>query len=303
MDLILTMNVFRRVLELRSFSAAARDLRLSNAAVSKHVASLEDRLRVRLLHRTTRRVAATPAGDAYYQRCTRLLDDLVEAEQSISSAGSTPHGLLRVNAPVSFGIMHIAPLLPAFLRRWPDIKVQLTFDDRFIDLVEEGVDVAIRVGYSLPDSATLVAQRLARTRHVLCATPGFLRAHGAPASPADLARFNCIGYSHSRTPGEWQLSGPDGPVRVPIKGNLEMNNSIAIREAVLGGLGIALLPLFYVQPWLRKKRLRELLAPYNPANLLVNAVYPGQRHPSARLRVFIDFLKARFGAASWSRPV
>ena len=295
------MNVFRRVLELRSFSAAARDLRLSNAAVSKHVASLEERLRVRLLHRTTRRVAATPAGDVYYQRCTRLLDDLVEAEQSISSSGSTPHGLLRVNAPVSFGVMHVAPLLPAFLQRWPDIKVELTFDDRFIDLVEEGVDVAIRVGYSLPDSATLVAQRLARTRHVLCATPRFLRAHGAPACPADLARFNCIGYSQSRTRGEWQFIAPDGPVRVPIKGNLEMNNSIAIREAVLGGVGIALLPLFYVEPWLRKKRLREVLAPYNPANLFVNAVYPGQRHLSARLRVFIDFLKSRLATASWAK--
>ena len=300
MDLLLNMNVFRRVVELRSFSATARDLRLSNAAVSKYVALLEERLRVRLLHRTTRRVTPTPLGEAYYQRCIRILEDLTETEQAISQSGATPRGLLRMNVPLSFGQMHFVPLLPEILHRWPELKLEVALNDRFVDLVEEGVDIAIRIADTLPDSASLVAQRLARTRRVLCAAPRYLRKHGTPRVPADLARFNCIDYTLSRTRGHWSFAGVDGPVQVPVKGNLEASNSLAIRDAVLGGVGISLLPLFYVQPWLRRKQLRELLPAHSQPNLFVTAVYSRQRHLSAKLRAVVEFLRERFARAPWA---
>ena len=300
MDLLLTMNVFRRVVELRSFSATARDLRLSNAAVSKYVALLEERLRVRLLHRTTRRVTPTAPGEAYYRRCIQILEDVTEAEEVISQPGATPRGLLRVNVPLSFGQMHVVPLIPEILHRWPELKLELALNDRFVDLVEEGVDIAIRIADTLPDSASLVAQRLARTRRVLCASPRYLRTHGTPRAPADLARFNCIDYTLSRTRGHWSFAGADGPVQVPVKGNLEASNSLAIRDAVLGDVGISLLPLFYVQPWLRRKQLRELLPDYSQPNLFVTAVYARQRHLSAKLRAVVELLRERFGRAPWA---
>ncbi|WP_437514918.1 LysR family transcriptional regulator [Sorangium sp. So ce1099] len=300
MDLLQAMQVFRRVVELRGFSAAARDRGLSNAAVSKQVAALEERLRTRLLNRTTRSVSLTSAGAAYYERCVRILDELEETEQSLSGAAAEATGTLRVNAPTGFGVMHLSPLLPDFLRRFPGLDVEISFTDRFVDVVEEGVDVVIRITSALPDSATLTAQRLARARHVVCASPGYLRKHGAPKTLDDLAGHDCIVYTQARPRGEWQFVGPDGPRAVHVSGRLVVNNSLVVREALLGGLGLALLPSFYVEPELRSGKLRAVLTSYEPRALFVHAVHQRSRYLSPKVRALVDYLRERFAEAEWA---
>lgn len=300
MDVLFGMRVFRRVVELGAFSAAARDLRLSNAVVSKHVAALEERLSTKLLHRTTRRMSLTTEGSAYFERCARILDDLEETERSLSGTSGEPHGLLRVNAPMSFGLLHLSQLIPEFLTRWPKLELDVGFTDRFIDLVEEGVDVVVRIASSLPDSATLLVQRLARAGNVLVASPEYLRAHGEPKSIAELSSHSCIAYSLSRTPGVWELVEDGAPVRFPVRGRLVSNNSLAIRDAVLAGLGIALVPSFYVGAELREKRLRVVLGQAKPAPIYVYATYQRSRHLSAKVRLFTEFLRERFALASWA---
>lgn len=294
------MRVFRRVVELGAFSAAARDLRLSNAVVSKHVAALEEHLSTRLLNRTTRRLSLTTAGAAYFERCARILDDLDETEQALLHETGEPQGVLRVNAPMSFGLLHLSPLLPAFLERAPQLELDVSFTDRFIDLAEEGVDVVIRITSSLPDSATLLVQRLARSTHVVVAAPAYLERRGEPRSLSELAEHACISYSLSRTPGVWELSNAGKVVRVPIRARLMLNNSLAIRDAVLAGQGISLLPAFYVKEDLRKRRLRVVLSRYTTSPLFIDAVYQRSRYLSAKVRRFIEFLRERFSQAEWA---
>lgn len=300
MDLLLAMSVFRRVVELRGFSAAARSLRLSNAAVSKHVAALEDRLRTKLLNRTTRSMSLTPAGEAYYERCTRILDDVAELERALTVSSAAPTGLLRVSVPMSFGLAHVAPLLPEILSRWPEMRLELGFTDRMVDVAEEGVDVAIRISSELPDSATLMVQRLSRARQLVCASPGYLRRHGEPRAPEDLRRHDCIVYSRGREPGVWSFASPDGPTSVEVQGRLVVDNSMAIREVLLRDLGIARLPAFYVGPEIRSGRLRVVLAEHELPPLVVCAVYQRSRHLSAKVRVLIELLRERFSAAEWA---
>ncbi len=300
MDVLFAMQVFRRVVELGAFSAAARDLRLSNAAVSKHVAALEDRLSTKLLHRTTRSLSLTSAGSAYFERCTRLLDDLVETESALTQATSEPHGLLRVNAPMSFSLLHLSPLLPGFLERWPRLRLDVGFTDRFVDVVEEGVDVVVRIASSLPDSATLLVQRLARTRRFLVASPAYLRAHGVPESLAELASHSCLAYSLSRTPGVWQLTDNGKIVPVPVEGRLVLNNSIALRDAAMAGQGITLLPAFYVGEAVQERRLRTVLDTHTDSPLFVYAAYQRSRHLSAKVRAFVEYLRESFSKADWA---
>lgn len=303
MDLLASMKVYRRVVEMRSFSAAANDLGISNAAASKHVAWLEERLGARLLERTTRRLAVTPAGSAYYERCARILDDLDETEQAVGRASTTPKGLLRINAPLAFGQPHLSALFFEFARQWPEIELELSLNDRFIDLVEEGVDVALRVTHELPDSSSLVAQRLAKVKLVLCASPRFLRKHGTPASPAELSRFPCIEYNLSQTRGEWGFESDRGYVRVPVRGNLRANNSVLIRDAALSDLGLAYLPHFYVEAELRTGKLREVLEEVPRPPVYVHAVYPRQKYLSTRVRAFVEFMRKRVARAPWAmRP-
>ena len=300
MDLLLAMSVFRRVVELKSFSAAARDLRLSNAAVSKQVASLEDRLRTRLLHRTTRSMSLTPEGAAYHERCVRILDDVDDVERALSSSATAPTGTLRVSVPMSFGLAHVAPLVPELLARWPQMRLEIGFTDRMVDVVEDGVDVALRITSELPDSATLMVQRLARARQVVCASPGYLKKHGEPRTPEELLGHDCIVYSLGRTPGVWAFAGPEGAVRVEVKGRLVVDNSIVIREVLLSEQGISLLPSFYVGPQLRNGRLRVLLPGYELPPLFVCAVYQRSRHLSPKVRVMVDLFRERFSAAEWA---
>lgn len=300
MDRLLTMTVFRRVAELQSFSAAARDLGLSNAAVSKHVAVLEDRLRARLLQRTTRRVSTTPAGEAYLARCARILDELAELDAAVTSSTTAVVGTLRANVPSAFGLLYVAPVLAGLARAWPDLAIDLSFSDRFVDLVEEGVDVVLRIASTLPDSTTLVAQRLAGCDVTLCATPRYLKTHGTPRTAAELAGHACIAYGHAT---EWRFARAGAEVRVPLDARVRLDNSLAIRDAVLGDAGIALLPAFYVDADVRAKRLRAVLPDHVAPRVWIHAVYPRQRHLSTKIRVFVEAVRARLVIERWAIPV
>jgi DNA-binding transcriptional LysR family regulator len=206
MDRIESMGVFAKVVAKQSFSGAARELRLSQAAVSKHVRALEDWLGAQLLNRTTRRLNVTEIGALVYERCERILDQIDEVQQSTSALQTAPRGVLHLAAPISFGITQLGPALADYLSRYPEVVVDATLDDRFIDLVEEGFDLALRVG-SLKD-ASLMARRLAPVRFVLCASPGYVKQHGAPRQPDDLSSHRCLFYSLRAVPGEWRFTGP-----------------------------------------------------------------------------------------------
>lgn len=300
MDLIRAMRLFRRVVELRQFSAAARELQLSNASVSKEVAALEEHLRTRLLHRTTRRITLTTAGAGYYERCVRILDEIDAAERDLSQPAATPTGTLRVNAPMAFGLLHVSPLLPEMLARWPGLNLDVSFTDRFVDVVAEGADLVIRIAAELPDSASLIAQKLARARLVLCAAPAYLEGHDAPRTPEELSTHPCLVYSLGRAPGVWSFHGPDGAARVEVRGRMRADSSLVIREAALRGVGLALLPSFYVGEELARGRLVPLLADYEPPTVIVHAVYPRSRHLASRVRVVVEFLRERFARSDWA---
>ena len=293
MDRLTSMEIFARVAEAKSFSEAARRLKLSKSSVSKHVMALEDRLGARLLNRTTRRLSLTEVGTAYHEWCARIISDVEEAESSVTRLHTEPRGTLRINAPMSFGTLHLAPAIPDFLVRYPGVQVDLTLNDRFVDLVEEGFDVSIRIG-QLADSS-LIARRLTPIRTVACASPGYLRAHGRPSTPADLAGHNCLVYSYLTAGDVWIFSGPAGEVTVRVSGNFRVNNGDAMRAAALRGLGIVLIPSFIVGGDLRSGALEAVLIDYAGREAAAYAIYPHNRHMSAKLRVFVDFLARRFG--------
>jgi DNA-binding transcriptional LysR family regulator len=284
----------------RGSSAAAKDLRLSTAAVSKLVAALEERVGARLLHRTTRRVTRTSAGEVYYERCVRILDDLDEAEEALGAGARATRGLVRVSAPMSFGLLHVSPLVPEILARWPELRLEVAFDDRFVDLVDGSFDLAIRIATELPGSATLTAQKLAHARRVVCASPRYLEARGTPRTPGELAEHECIVYALATAGDAWTLRGPGGETTVWVAGRLVLGNSIAIRDAALAGLGIALLPAFYVEPQLRSGALREVLPDHAPVPLVVHAVHEKSRQTPARVRAVVSFLRERFSVAEWA---
>jgi DNA-binding transcriptional LysR family regulator len=296
MDRVLSLTVFRRVAELRSFSAAARELGLSNGAVSKHVAALEERVRARLLLRTTRRVSLTAAGETYLARCQQILDDLDELDQHVADATTTLRGTLRINVPLSFGLLYISPLLPDMIARWPELDLEVTLTDQAVDLVGEGVDVALRITRALPDTTTLIAHRLAQVDYVVCATPAYLKRHGTPRTPADLASHNCLTLGGS----PWVFSAGGKQQRLELSGNLRINNSLVIRDVLLAGLGIGLLPRFYVHEQLRTKQLRAVLRDHAIPPAHAYALYARQRHLSAKIRAFVDYLREQLATAPWA---
>jgi len=292
------MVLFARVVEAESFTGAARDLGISKSAVSKQISRLEDRLGLRLLNRSTRRLSLTEAGAAFYEGCQRVASEAAAAERIVSRLASGPRGELRVNAPMSFGIRHLGPCLPDFLRRFPELTVDLTLNDRQVDLVEEGFDVAVRIG-DLADSS-LIARRLAPSHRVVVAAPAYLAGRGRPERPEQLADHACLRYSYQAAGREWRFRGPGGERRVKAKGPLSVNNGDVLRAAALDGLGIAFLPTFFVGPDLRAGRLERLLPDWREApDSAVHAVYPANRNLSPKVRVFVDFLAERFGEAPY----
>jgi DNA-binding transcriptional LysR family regulator len=304
MDRLTSMEVFVRVVDCESFAGAAAAMKLSRGMVSKHVLALEERLGVRLLNRTTRTLSLTEAGAGFYERCRQIVQDAAEADRAASSLQSEPRGDLRVNAPMTFGTMHLAPAIPDFLARFPDVSVDLVLNDRIVDLIDEGFDVAIRIA-RMPDSS-LIARKLAPCCVVLCAAPSYLEQYGTPQSPADLGNHHCLIYSLAQSPREWQLLGPNGPLTIRVNGPLRANNGQALMDAALNGLGILMVPTFIAGRQLNDGTLVPILNDFTPRPLTINAVYPHNRHLSAKVRAFVDYMVSRFGGAphwdQWTRP-
>jgi DNA-binding transcriptional LysR family regulator len=297
MDRFLEMQTFSAVVDAGSFVKAADALGLSKAAVSRYVDALEERLGVRLLHRTTRRLSLTEEGQLFYARSKELLAGVEEAETEVTSATAAATGLLRVNAPVTFGIRHLAPLWARFLALHPNVKLDITLSDRIVDLVEEGFDVAVRIA-ALANSS-LVSKRLATTRLVLCASPQYLKARGTPRSPADLTHHAVISYSYLATRDEWHFEGPKGGVAVKTDPIVHTNSGDTCRTLALADQGIILQPTFLVGDDLKSGALVELMPEFKCGEFGVFAVYPSRKHVAAKVRAVVDFLA---GALAGRRP-
>jgi DNA-binding transcriptional LysR family regulator len=294
------MAIFARVVEDKSFSAAARSLNLSKSLVSKQVTQLEKSLGVRLLNRTTRALSVTDAGAVLYEHCSRIVEELEEARLAVGRLQAEPRGLLRISAPVAFGRLHVATALPQFLAAYPDLKIDMVTTDRFVDLAEEGYDLVIRI-VDQP-APNLVARKLAPVTRRMVATPEYFARYGVPETPADLEKHNCLTYTYFNPQDPWRLRGPDGDISVRASGNLRLNDDDALAEAVLKGLGLALLPTFIIGEALQAGRLRSVLAEYIPLERHIYAVYLANRHVSAKVRAFIDYLLERFGPEPyWDR--
>lgn len=288
MNRFLEMQSFASVVDAGSFVGAATALGLSKAAVSRHVGDLESRLGVRLLHRTTRRLSLTAEGEVFLARCRELLAGVEEAEAELTSSSDTARGLLRINAPVSFGIRRLAPLWAGFRRRHPQVRLDITLADRLVDLVEEGFDLAVRIG--VLRSSSLVARPLTVTRLRLCASPEYIAEHGSPAHPDDLDRHAIIAYSYSARGDEWQFEGPQGPASARVRPMLQSNNGDTCRALALSGEGITLQPDFIVGEDIATGSLVEVMPDYLGAELGVYAVYPTRRHIAPKVRALVDYL-------------
>lgn len=297
MNPLTAMQAFRRVVELGSFAAAAREADLSNAVVSKYVAQLEQQLGTRLLQRTTRQLSLTEAGQRYYQTVVHVLDELAAAELQIRDASSRPKGTLRLNAPMSFGLLHVAPLLPMFAERYPEIDIDLSLGDQVQDLVEEGFDMALRIRERLEDSS-LVAKPLATVQRVLCAAPAYLTKAGEPRHPHDLRAHNCLRYSLATDSQRWQFDRDGEPIEVAVRGSLNANNSLALLASVQAGCGIALLPRFLAGPALQRQELVTLLPDYQLAARTLYAVVPSRRGLTQKVQRLLAFFEQQYPAAA-----
>ena len=301
MDMPGAMIVFAQVVDSRSFSAAAARLGLSKSAVSKQIAKLEDRLGARLLNRTTRTLSPTDAGQDFYERCLRVAREVEEAERAITHLSAEPRGLLRLNAPASFGREYLAPLVPEMLARWPELRIEALFEDRFVDVVAEGFDLVIRIT-RLQDSS-LVARRIASCRRLVCAAPSYLARRGVPRTPVELLQHDCILYSYATDQNEWEFVGPDGRLEtVRVDGRLRANNAEVTLAALRAGAGLALSPDFIVGPDIAAGRLVPLLTDYENPFGAIYAVWPHNRNLAPKVRAVVDFLVERFAAEPiWER--
>jgi len=299
-DRFQAFSTYAKVVELGSFVRAAERLDVSTSAVSRQVADLEAHLEVRLLNRTTRRLSLTEAGQAFYERCVQLLADMEEAESSVRSTTAAPKGTLRLTCGVTFGIRYLAPAISDFHARYPEVVFDLDLSDRTVDLVEEGFDVAIRIGGS--GSQALVSRRVGTTQRVCCAAPSYLERHPAPNSPEELVHHTCLTYTYVPAPDEWTFqarSGEKHMVRVATRHRA--NNGRLLAELAVAGLGVVYEPDFILAPEVRAGRLVRLLPEYEPLQSPVAAVYPSRRHLSAKVRAFVDFIASRFATRQeWS---
>lgn len=293
MDVMQSMEIFRRVAEAGSFSAVARETSMSQSTVSKHIAALEERLGTKLLNRSTRSLNLTEAGTEYYHYCVRILNDFQEAEASIGRGRIKPTGTLRLSSTLPFGKIFIIPLLGDFLKQYPDIKIDYLMEDRFVDLVKEGVDVAIRVG-PLADSS-LVARKIGTSRRVVVASPEYLIKHGFPKTPSDLKSHECLLYSLLKSQNEWFFSSAQfGDESVLINGRFRASSNETICEAALSGLGIATMCKWHVHEHIKKGRLTVLLKNYELTPYDINAVYPERHYVPEKVKRLIDHLKTSF---------
>jgi DNA-binding transcriptional LysR family regulator len=292
-DIVASMRVFTAVVDAGSFAGAADKLDLSRGMATRYVAQLEAHLGVRLLHRTTRKLSLTEAGTDYYQRATQVLAMVEEAEASVAQETSVPRGTLRVTSSQAFGVRHLGWAVTEYLQRYPGVQIDVALNDRVVDLVEEGFDLAVRVAARIEPG--LVARKLAPARIVACASPGYLKKRGAPKSPEELSSHNCLSYAYWSLQNEWHFRRKGVERKVSISGNLRGNNGDILSTAAIEGLGVILHPTFLVYEALREKKLVRILSDWKVDDLTVFAVYPNRKFLPPKVRSFIDFLAERFG--------
>jgi len=298
MDRFHAITAFTRVVEAGSFARAAERLGVSVSAVSRQVAELEAHLDVRLLNRTTRRLSLTESGQAFFDRSVQLLADLEEAEETVTAAAVTPRGTLRLTSSATFGSRHLAPAIAAFAARYPLVRFDVELSERLVDLVDEGFDLAVRIG--AVGSQNLVARRIGATRLLCCAAPSYLERHGEPLAPEELAGHQCLSYEYLPNRNEWTFSSPGGGERsVRISGPAESNNGRFLAALAAEGIGISREPDFISGPDVRAGRLKVILREFEPPPLPIYVVYPSRRHLSAKVRAFAAFLAERFATEKW----
>jgi DNA-binding transcriptional LysR family regulator len=300
MDRYTALQVFRQVADLNSFAAAGRRLGLSPAAVSKNIAELEAHVGARLINRTTRRMALTQEGATYLEHVVRGLDALSQADEALCPVKSGPSGTLRVSAPMTVTLTRLSTAIPQFLSRHPELRLDLHLDDRRVDLIREGFDLAIRGSDSLQDSS-LIAKRLATMPHVLCAAPSYFQLRGKPKRPADLGAHTCVRFSLSGHADVWEFKKQGRTERVPVRAKYSVSSSLAVRDALREGFGISLIPRPYVEEDLKQGRLETALEDWSTVETTLYAVYPSRQHLAPKIRVFVDFLAEQFGAMSSRR--
>lgn len=297
MDKFQEMRTFVTVVDTGSFVRAADALNLSKTAVSRLVGELESRLGTRLLHRTTRKLSLTPEGEVFHERCTRLLEGVAEAEAELAVHAGQAMGQLKVNVPVTFGLLHLAPLWPAFMALHPKVALDITLSDRLVDLVDEGYDLAVRIARL--QTSSLVSRQLTSTRMVLCASPQYLRRHGMPAHPSDIAQHSVIAYTLLSMGEQWEFEGPQGPVSVKVLPRMRTNSGDTCCAAAVQHQGIVLQPSFLVGAHLASGALVEVLPQYRSIELGVYAVYPTRKHLTPKVRALVDFLVNAFRMHAW----
>jgi DNA-binding transcriptional LysR family regulator len=291
MDRITSLTTFVKVVDCNGFAAAARALDMSPSSVTIHIRTLEERLGVRLLNRSTRKVSLTEVGQAYYQRCVQILAELDDADQIAHTLQSSPRGSLRLNTAIPIPSL-IAPVITEFVRVYPDVSIDMTMTDRMVDLVEEGFDLAIR---NIPIAgASLIVRKIAPYRFVICATPEYFARHAEPLRPEDLPAHNCLMYTQSPWRNEWLLTGPDGERLVAVSGNLRSNSAIALCAAALNNQGLLYTSSFIVSEHIKSGRLVPVLCDFLRADYSIDAIYPHRHHVSAKVRTFIDMLVKHF---------
>lgn len=288
MDKVMSMRVFSAVAKNDSFSAAAKKLSISKAMASKHVQNLESSLGVRLFNRTTRKLNLTDVGSAYYDKVDAILTDIDETELAISQLNSEPRGTLKIMAPPSFGAFHLSRALSVYLRKYPDVSTVIELSNRIPDLVEDGIDLAFYLGEL--DDSSFVARKIASTRHVICASPYYLKQNGTPQTPDDLAKHNCMIYAPRTVHNEWDFINNNVKIKVKISGDIQCNNGDALRIAAIQGCGIAQLPTYMVGLDIQSGRLNALLEEYEPDKLPIYAIYNHRKYLSAKIQTFIEFM-------------
>jgi DNA-binding transcriptional LysR family regulator len=294
MDKFESIRAFTKVVEASGFAAAAREMGRSRSVVNRSVINLEKELRIQLLHRSTRQVTPTEIGIAFYDRCSQILSELDEAISAITDLQEGPKGNLRVNAPMSFGTLHLSHVVADYMITYPEVRVELMLNDRFVNPLEEGFDVTVRVGEPHP-SSSLITKEISTAKRVVCASPAYIKAHGEPVHPTELKSHRCLHYGYQESGSHWRLHGPDGEKSVSINGVMSSNNGEVLRDAVVKNQGIALLPTFIVGDALRQGQLKTVLTDYEPPNIALSALYPSHRHLSAKVRYFVELLTKRFG--------
>ncbi|MEM7501480.1 MAG: LysR family transcriptional regulator [Pseudomonadota bacterium] len=294
MDTLENLRAFTQVIQTGGFASAARAMGLSRSVVNKRVIRLEDMLGVQLLRRSTRKVTPTETGLAFFERCLQLLADYDEAIVSVTEREDAPRGSLRVNAPMSFGTLHLSSVIAEYMQLYADVHVELVLNDRFVDPIEEGFDVTLRIAQ--PGNLTsLIARDIAPARRVVCASPTYLGEQGEPKTPLDLRRHRCLHYGYQESGSQWRLGGPNGERSYAIQCVMWSNNGETLKEAAVQGQGIVLLPTFIAGDALQAGQLRSILPDYPASTLAVCALYPRHRHLSAKVRTFVDLLEKRMG--------